>query len=64
MYKNWGLNKLDKHEHHESIDETDLHLGGHGGFQVRSGHDQLPWGQFKQEVVQDRKGVAVAQHPT
>jgi bacterioferritin len=21
MYKNWGLNKLDKHEHHESIDE-------------------------------------------
>jgi len=21
MYKNWGLNKLNKHEHHESIDE-------------------------------------------
>ena len=21
MYKNWGLNKLDKHEYHESVDE-------------------------------------------
>jgi hypothetical protein len=63
-----GLQDIQQHARWDgqgpSVLGADLHFGGHCGFQIRSGHRQLPWRQFKQEMIEDGQRVAVAQDST